>query len=96
MREIILLIFISGVIALSIFFLLLFLFILRDSIFVKIPFISTRDRAIDPVVKALSLTKNSVLFDLGCGNAKILRAAVRHVPGSRGVVAVFYLPREHR
>ncbi len=58
---------------------------LRDSLFVDIPFVSTRKRAITPVIKALSLSPGSLLYEPGCGSSNILRAAVRSVPGSRGI-----------
>ncbi len=58
---------------------------LRDSFFIKIPFVSTRERAIGTIVKALSLSKGSVFYELGCGNGKILQRAITETSGSRGV-----------
>lgn len=66
---------------------------LRDSIFVEIPFISTRKRAVELVANALSLSDKSVLYDLGCGNAEILKTAIQKTPSAQGVgVERGYIP----
>lgn len=66
---------------------------LRDSIFVEIPFISTRIRAIEAVINALSISEKSILYDLGCGNAEILKTAIKKTHGAKGVgVEQGYIP----
>jgi len=66
---------------------------LRDSIVIEIPFISTRKRAIESVINALSLSGKSVLYDLGCGNAEVLKTAIQKTPGTQGIgVERGYIP----
>jgi 16S rRNA A1518/A1519 N6-dimethyltransferase RsmA/KsgA/DIM1 with predicted DNA glycosylase/AP lyase activity len=58
---------------------------IRDSIFIYIPFIVTREKAIELIIRELQLKNNSVLYDLGCGDGRILTRAIRNTPGARGI-----------
>ena len=42
--------------------------------FSKVPFIPVRKKVLNDVVKALNLSDKSVLYDLGCGNGRVLFA----------------------
>ncbi len=50
----------------------------------KAPFIPTPGKAISAIIEALELTGDSIVYDLGCGNGKVLKAAVVS-SGARGV-----------
>jgi len=78
---IVLLFFLFFIFLSSLFFLLGW----RDSFFLKIPFVSTRKRAIDLIIKALSLSKESLVYEPGCGSAHVLKAAVISAPGAKGI-----------
>lgn len=73
------------IILINFFVALFFLLKLRDSILISVPFVSTRKRAITSIINALSLSDKSILYDLGCGNAEILKVAVGETRGARGV-----------
>ena len=47
---------------------IIFVIILRDQMFINVPFVSTRKRALTKIIKLLNLSKESVLYDLGCGD----------------------------
>lgn len=49
------------------------------------PFVPVRSKAVPEVIDALSLTNNSVLYDLGCGDGRVLVAAAVAFPENRGV-----------
>ena len=72
-------------ILLTVIYTVTFFLKLADSILVPVPFISTRRRALPEIIKALELDENSVFFDLGCGNGRILKAAALSCSGVRGV-----------
>lgn len=57
----------------------------RDLIWVDVPFISTSPQVIDQIIDHLGLTNSSVLYDLGCGNGKILARAGELHPEIRAV-----------
>ena len=76
---------IIGFLFVIIAFTIIFVIILRDQMFINVPFVSTRKRALTKIIKLLNLSKESVLYDLGCGDARILIEAVRHVPGINAV-----------
>lgn len=68
---------------LSILILLLLIFIviyiprvIRTVLSHDAPFIPTKNRALPYIVEALELKEGSVLYDLGCGDGRILKAAV--------------------
>jgi hypothetical protein len=66
---------------------------LRDTILIRVPFVSTRPRAIRQIVDALSLSDDSVLYEPGSGNANILKMAILKTPGARGIgIEKGYLP----
>ncbi|MFA5942113.1 MAG: hypothetical protein WC798_00355 [Candidatus Paceibacterota bacterium] len=93
MTEVLFAIGMSIIFIFSLFALLFTLLRLRDSLFVEIPFISTRRRAVESVVNALSLSDKSVLYDLGCGNAEVLKTAIQKTPRARGVgIEQGYIP----
>jgi predicted RNA methylase len=49
-----------------------------------VPFLPTPDRVVDTMLKAAKITRNDVIYDLGCGDARILIAAAKRY-GARGV-----------
>lgn len=55
-------------------------FILDDA-----PFVPTRTAAVSVITRALNLHHNSILYDLGCGDGRILAHAIRSTPGARGI-----------
>ncbi len=55
---------------------LLFLYLLSEMVFSLItdaPFLNTPENVFDELIKTLDLKDNSVLYDLGCGDASVLR-----------------------
>lgn len=44
------------------------------------PFVKTRDGIVDQIINLLELKNDSVLYDLGCGDGKILKAAITKYP----------------
>ena len=61
------------------------LVILVDGARVDVPFVPTRNHALEPILHALELAPGDVLYDLGCGDAKVLAAAHQRVPAVRCV-----------
>ncbi len=49
------------------------------------PFVPVRPEILDTVVKTLALTPSSLLYDLGCGDARVVCAAQRHTPQAKCV-----------
>lgn len=85
------------VVGLSLFFILLcfaaLATLIRDSLVTDAPFVPTRGGAIREIIKALDLHADSVLYDLGCGDARILREAMQAHPNIHGVgIEKGYLP----
>lgn len=58
---------------------------MRDFFTGDAPFVSTRKRVVSQIIDALQLSEGGVLYDLGCGNGSILKYAVTHTKGVRGV-----------
>ena len=54
---------------------------MRDSLIVDVPFIFTRKQAIEKIIQSLHLSSGSFLYDLGCGDGRILIASVKSCPG---------------
>lgn len=61
------------------------LIMIRDSLFIKVPFVPTRSRAIPSIINALKLSQDSILYDIGCGDSRILISAISSVPGIRAI-----------
>ena len=64
------------------------------------PFIGVPEKILNEVVKALDLNENSVLYDLGCGDGRVLTEAIKNHPQIRAVgveIASFpyYLAKFH-
>ncbi len=51
----------------------------------RAPFVRTRRAILPKVVEAISLAPGSILYDLGCGDARVLRAAISSVNDARAV-----------
>ncbi len=68
-------------------FVFIIFFTLRDVITRRAPFISTRSNILADIVSLLQLQDGSVVYDLGCGDGRVLREAVQRNPGKniRGV-----------
>lgn len=56
--------------------LLVFLFFLQP-IFSIIPFVPVNKIILDEIISALELNEHSILYDLGCGDARVLFAAAK-------------------
>ncbi len=57
------------------------------------PFVPVPWRAVPGIVEALALDERSVVYDMGCGDARVLCAAVRSRPGIRAVgIECAFLP----
>lgn len=57
------------------------------------PFVSVPDNIENDIVKNLKLTTGSVLYDLGCGDARILKRALDSQPNMRAVgIEIAFLP----
>ncbi len=52
---------------------------------VSVPFVPTRDESLELVFKALELREGDVLYDLGCGNGKVVVEAARRYPIKKAV-----------
>ncbi len=52
---------------------------------VSVPFVPTRDETLELVFKALDLKEGDILYDLGCGNGKIVIEAARRYPIKKAV-----------
>lgn len=66
-------------------FVLLFTSMIRDWCVTDAPFVPTHKEPLGDIVSALNLSEGDVLYDLGCGDGRILIAAVTMVSGVRGV-----------
>jgi hypothetical protein len=67
-------------------FVLPFVFLLATSIVGSgAPFVPVPERAVPGIVEALKLDKNSVVYDMGCGDGRVLLACVRRNPSIRAV-----------
>ncbi|MDO8572569.1 MAG: hypothetical protein Q7S11_02230 [bacterium] len=62
-----------------------FLFSVRDKIIIDVPFVPVRKRAVIQIVNALHLSQGSILYDLGCGDGRVLIEAVRRTSEISGV-----------
>jgi len=57
------------------------------------PFVPVPSKVEDDVIKALELNSNNTLYDLGCGDARILLRAVKKHPDIKAVgIEVAFLP----
>lgn len=65
-----------------ILFLLIFssLLFLLSSLFSSIPFVPVRRKILNEIILALDLDKKSILYDLGCGDGRILFTAAETNP----------------
>ena len=78
--------------ALIIFAVLVF-FKITEIFFTDAPFIPTTNEVMDDIIENLQLTNKSVLYDLGCGDARILRKAVELKPDINAVgIEIAYIP----
>lgn len=69
----------------SLFFITLLLIRIRDSIFIKVPFVPVRKRAILAIIKCLNLSNGSILYDIGCGDGRVLLSATALFPNIRTI-----------
>ena len=51
----------------------------------SVPFVPTREEVMDLVMKALDLKKGDVLYDLGCGDGRVVIEAARRYPIKKAV-----------
>ena len=74
--------FVFGIFSLLTVFLVALLF---DSIRVDVPYVPTKKEVAEQIVLTLNLKDNSVLYDIGCGDGRILTAAWRKFPTAKYV-----------
>ena len=48
-----------------------------NSFFTNAPFVPVKKRVLQQIIKALDLKNNSVLYDLGCGDGRVLLKAIK-------------------
>jgi hypothetical protein len=46
--------------------------------FTKAPFVPVKRRTLEQIIKSLKLVPNCVLYDLGCGDARVLLEAIKY------------------
>jgi precorrin-6B methylase 2 len=56
-----------------------------NSFFVNAPFIPVRKGVVLPIIEALKLAPGSVLYDLGCGDARILLEATKNTKDIKAI-----------
>jgi hypothetical protein len=67
-----------------------------DLLLTDVPFVPTKDIAVTEAIKLLGLDNDSLLYDLGCGNGKVLLEAKRLFPQihaigvERGLIPFFF------
>lgn len=55
--------------------------LLRD----RVPYVPTRDWAIDWMVEHLDLADGAIVYDIGCGDARVLKALKKKHPGINAI-----------
>lgn len=60
-----------------VFVIILFLLLIRDDIVNSVPFVPVQKHAIGQIIELLQLSNQSVLYDLGCGDGRVLIAAIK-------------------
>ena len=77
----------------SIFFILFFLAEIIAIFTTDAPFVPIPDETLEKIIEHLKLDNNSVLYDLGCGDARILKKAVEKYPGLKAVgIEIAFMP----
>ena len=73
---------VASIVLLLVLFATLFLLLLWESslLFTRAPFISIPAAVLPSIVDALELKEGSVMFDLGCGDARVLMACAEKQP----------------
>ena len=64
---------------------LFFLAFLVNSLLLNAPFVPTKQKGLAALKQALNLKAGDVLFDLGCGNARVLKYCLKYSSGVQGV-----------
>lgn len=62
-----------------------FLAFLINSWLLNAPFVPTKNQGLAALKRALNLQPGAVLFDLGCGNARVLKYCLKHSTNIQGV-----------
>jgi len=74
-------------------FIFLAFFKITEILSTNAPFIPTSKEVIDNIIENLQLTKDSVLYDLGCGDARILKRVAELKPNINVVgVEIAFIP----
>ncbi|MCX6757342.1 MAG: SAM-dependent methyltransferase [Candidatus Nomurabacteria bacterium] len=72
-----------------IFLLLLFIIFLLTSfltpLFSKVPFVPVRGKIVNEIISILDLKEDSVLYDLGCGDGRVLFAGTKYIKSVKAV-----------
>jgi hypothetical protein len=64
----------------------------RSEFFSDAPFVPVRSKAVPYIIKALNLKPGNVLYDLGCGDGRVVGAALTAEPRARGIGIEINLP----
>ncbi len=70
----------------TVFFAILSLYIFIVLLKTKVPFVRTPLTVIDTIIREVGITKDDILYDLGCGNARVMI----EIEKKTGVTAVGY------
>ncbi len=64
---------------------IIFILLMRDSIINSVPFVPIRKRAINNIIELLQLSNQSTFYDLGCGDGRVLIAAIKEQSGINSI-----------
>ena len=56
----------------------------QEQVSINAPYVTSTDAAVSAMLKMAAVTKNDVVYDLGCGDGRIIIAAAKQY-GARGV-----------
>ena len=74
-------------------FVLLAFFKITEIFSTDAPFVPTSNEVIDDIIENFQLTKNSILYDLGCGDARIIRRVSELKPNINVVgIEIAFIP----
>lgn len=77
--------FLAFIFIILVFGILIFFTFLRDTFLVRIPFVPVRKRGLEKIIQTLNMKDGDVLFDLGCGDGRVLLEATKGAPQISGV-----------
>lgn len=83
--EILLIIILFLLVILLLFFVFVFVLFCWSLVTTRAPFIPVPNEVLPDIIKALELKDNSVVYDLGCGDARVLQSCFTFQPKARCV-----------